>query len=939
MKKSLSLLLTFALVFGLFANMASAAETPASAGKYLFDNKIVQGNGTDLLVNDTWKRQDLAVLLSRLMGVEAAAKATAKSHTYKDVRGTFYDGYLSWAREKGYLEGASATSFGFDQLLNNQSFYAVVLRAVGVDTTGEKYKDVPELAVAAGIAPADTNWSAAAKRGETYVAIYTALGTVVGDTGRTLGEILGLPGFEVTAATAISSVTATGAKKLTVTFNGTVDTAKAKISVFNGTNPVNSKSITFSDDKKSAVVEFANNLAEAEYTVKVEDVAATVLEAKVKVEAEKVTKIELVSDKAAIDRNNSKQVQVGYKVLNQYGENVTASNNVSATSGRGTAAADPAKGLVTVTSNSDFILNESVNVSLLHTNGTYVSAILTVSAVARVSSVKIEELYHADKKELVVGNSNASEFKLIVDLKDQYGASVTDVTYLNDDLLVIVGNTTVASLLDYGTVGGVANTAKYSTDTFNGTKKVFLTIASGLTQDGTSTIQVMSKTTGNKDTFDVVVKQNTKVDKLTISAPVSAAANSVVTIPFTAVDQFGKTIENPTNAMVNSMTISGGDISDANGYGFVKDHVKNVTELKAKMPATKGPVIVTIVTGTFKETAQITFNVTDAKVATVISGVKDLDKAILQGGSVTLGTGNVVIKDQYNGDFTITTWGTEYRVAVESSDTSKVELTPSTGPDAIANGTISTKLTGKAKGSSTITLKLQKIDGGVWKDVANSSYSYSEKVVDKSEITEYTATVDGKILAGGSTDYSKELKVKGALADGTSVSVTRDVYNYEVDASSLPATVHYTPADGKIAVDAGHTVDGTTKEDKFNIVVIIKGANQEIKVVEVTTSKAASKAETLAVSTRDGGIATKESDNVISVTQAALRANGLTTLINDAVETKDQYGVVIADAYTNYASNYSNSDRQTIATVNAGDTFNVAVVAGGKTLSLKVIVK
>src|SRR5690606_14005317 len=118
--------------------------------------------------------------------------AADKTHTYADVPAGFYDGYLSWAKEEAYMEGHSGTQFGFSETLSNQQFYAVVLRALGIDTTGDNYAKTMELAVEVGIVAEGTDPAADAKRGATYVAVVAALDTVVEGTNETLGEKLGL---------------------------------------------------------------------------------------------------------------------------------------------------------------------------------------------------------------------------------------------------------------------------------------------------------------------------------------------------------------------------------------------------------------------------------------------------------------------------------------------------------------------------------------------------------------------------------------------------------------------------------------------------------------------------------------------------------------------------------------------------------------------------
>jgi hypothetical protein len=229
MKKSFSLILAIALVFSMVTPMAFAAEK--SAGEYLAEIGVIKGSlSGDLMENETWKRQDVTVILSRLLGAEDEAQKTAKSHTFADVTDPYYDGYISWGKENGYFQGHSEVRFGYNEEITMYDFLAVMLRALGVDTTGDNYANVPQLAVEYGlIDSADQDLSVAATRGEYYVVIVTTLNAEVED-GVTLGEKLGLPGFapEEPDALEVEKASAPNLKQVVVEFNQDVtDNAEA----------------------------------------------------------------------------------------------------------------------------------------------------------------------------------------------------------------------------------------------------------------------------------------------------------------------------------------------------------------------------------------------------------------------------------------------------------------------------------------------------------------------------------------------------------------------------------------------------------------------------------------------------------------------------------------------------------------------------------------
>lgn len=223
MKKSLSLLVAIAMVFSMFAAVASAAEKQ-SAGEYLQEIGVIKGNLEGNLNEDKeWKREDLTVLLSRLLGVEKAASEHANNHGFTDVTNSFYDGYISWAKAEGLMEGKGNDKFGYNDPLTNQQFAAVVLRALKIEAA---YDDVPTVAVEKKLVAEGTDFKANALRGVTYEVIVTALNTEVTGTGKKLGTILGLKGFEIKEL-ALESVLAPSRANVVLSFNTEVGEAKA----------------------------------------------------------------------------------------------------------------------------------------------------------------------------------------------------------------------------------------------------------------------------------------------------------------------------------------------------------------------------------------------------------------------------------------------------------------------------------------------------------------------------------------------------------------------------------------------------------------------------------------------------------------------------------------------------------------------------------------
>ncbi|WNR44677.1 S-layer homology domain-containing protein [Paenibacillus roseipurpureus] len=961
MKKSLKVLASATLAFSLFASVAMAAETTPAATTApaavktskdfkdlagldaaltakidaLLAKGYMDGKGDNFDVTGNMTRAEAAKLVAKIFGLTVGTETTS---SFKDVDGT--DASIAWsipfieaAKKAGIIDGMTDTTFAPKDNVTLGQLATLLVKGFGkgadVKTTTPWYQGYLDVAKANNV-DLGTDGAKLATRADLVVGSFAASAAVE-------------------AAQAVTAdFKATGAKKFTVTFNKAVDTSKAVIAVKNGTNAVNTKSVTFSDDKKTATVEFPYALAAADYTVSVTGLGKD-LTGTVKVEAEKVTKINFNSDKAVLVRGDLKKVKVGYKVFNQYNEEITSSTSLTATTSAGTIVGGNtvSGGTITIDNGSaDFKANDPIAVSLIHTNGTFASATVTVGAVANVSAIEIKSQYqnNTTKSDLQAGNANVGEYNLVLEAKDQYGNSVTDTAVLASDLLVTVSNTAVVSVAGY-----TNNAATFANLTIDGSNKAVLTLAGGLTA-GTSNVTLISKSTGAKSSFDVVVKDSVKVDNFTMTVPALAVAAEETVIPFTALDQFNKDVAHPTAASFTSVNTTSGSIV------FEKDVVANKTNMKLVNPS-KGTVIITIVTKTNK-VQQLTVNVVDAKVPTVVSATKDFSTSVLKTGTVTIGKANIVVKDQYGRDMT-PNWGDgtvaasaapEYRVVVESGTVGNVSVSSNVYVD----DTNSVVLTGAAKGTSTITLKLEKAtDTAAFAPVANGSYTYTQKVVENADIASYEATVSGTVYNdGASATYGKDLVVTGILADGSKVTIPSVAANYDVISSN--AGVVYTrnsdPAvAGKITA-ANFAFSGTDTSADAVVTVVVKGATTQTIPVTVKVSKATPAIQTLSLKDKyEVGspavtVAKKESDGVVSALAADVDTIGeLEAVVEGIVKSVDQYGVEIAEDFAQANIIVSNltvaSATKDLAHVATGDTFNVTAIIGSKVISFKVIVK
>ncbi|WP_026477314.1 S-layer homology domain-containing protein [Alkaliphilus transvaalensis] len=229
MKKVLSLVLALAMVLGSFGFTFAAAPTATvnEAGEILRDLGVLEGYQGDLNLEGPLKRQDMIVLLSRLLGVEDEAKSFPLPTTFTDVKGDFYPPYIAWAQSQGLVEGMGNGLFGYDDQLTVKHLVTFLLRALGHE--GQEAWNMAD-AAAADFTSAALN--SQATRGVMAQATVAALSMEVAEGGMTLGTKLGFEGYEIEEPTPekleVVSVSATNLKEVEVKFNQPVDRVTAE---------------------------------------------------------------------------------------------------------------------------------------------------------------------------------------------------------------------------------------------------------------------------------------------------------------------------------------------------------------------------------------------------------------------------------------------------------------------------------------------------------------------------------------------------------------------------------------------------------------------------------------------------------------------------------------------------------------------------------------
>lgn len=939
MKKSLSLILALAMVFSMFASVAFAAETTTTPKtteeKYAELEKlgIFEGDGTGANLEGEMDRAQLAKIVAKLKNLSEDKAA----NTYSDVPADHWAaGFIGAVTKAGIFDGVAEGQFDPAGKVTLEQLAKVLVVTAGLTESTDAVTGVV------------SDWAkgyvaAAVKAFGLTQADYTVnaiRGVFVELTYEALDAINGSVKAEVSAKIV-------GAKKIEVTFNKAVDTAKAEFSLKKGSITATINKTSYNDAKTVFTLETSIPLSKGEYTLTVGGVVSPAYTQTFTVEDEKVVSIQFASDKASLDRTTSKTIHANYKVLNQYGEDISKNKAITFTSTKGTASGSNGELTVTTgTYGSDYLLNETVAVSALHDSGVYAQQTLTVSAVAKVATMEVKGLYNKDSKTPEVGK-NPGDFAIEIIAKDQYGNKVP-ASLIGDDVVVTNSNNSIL------TIPSVSNKVTFTTDTDReallrlAAPDVVIDTATGakatnFVNAGKSTVYIMSTTSGNRVEFTVDVAAAGKVDVLSLNTPELAVAGEDVKIPFTSADQFGKELGKAADLAGLSaldFSVSGAGLSKAN-LKFVADYANDKVELvlDAKTATVSENAQQVFINGVVNnKLVQLNFNLQPKAEPKVILSVDEVTGAVAQGGLTTIKYDKIKVQDQYGRTKTFKDFSTDYVINLSTSTSNKLVLSAAQINGTVQSATVTAAIdtaTDKFAGYADVTLKLRaKNAAATASDIDVRNISIKNVKID--EIVGYEVAQVGKVYAkpaANAADYSVDLKVNGLLADGTKVTVPAPTGSAKGnDYYSVTDATYLAYAGGKLT--ASPAIDfGTGTEKTFGIVVVgnAKDGAQDVKSQNVVVSKDAPVAAKFELQAATN--ITKKSDTVVAASQATVSALNKVNFANSVIKVTDQYG---KNPVTNATSVYVSKEFNVAET---GNTINVTAVIDGQTYQFKLVVE
>ncbi|MGP3561993.1 S-layer homology domain-containing protein [Geobacillus sp. BK01] len=937
-------------VASLAAGFTDVAPQYKEAVDFLVSTGATNGKTeTQFGVYEEITRLDAAVILAKLLKLDVD---NAKDAGFTDVPKDRAK-YVNALVEAGVLNGKGDGKFGAYDKLTRVQMAKIVANAYKLEKQNDSA--LPFTDVNATWAPfVKALYDNGVTSGKTPTSFGAYQNITRGDFARFVFKAA-----NVNVAPAVVSVSAINAKTLEVKFNKAVDDTKAKFEVKRGNITANVSKITWNKDKTAAQIELASKLFAGDYTVNVTGLTDQVLTGTVKVENEKVAKIEIASDLAVLTGTSS--VSVGYKVYNQYGEDITAKTTITATSSSGSASADAAKGIVNITGLTNPKAGDKLSLTLVHgETATATSKVLTVSDASKVSEVTIEGLYNADKKELSEDTRDA-DFYLLINAKDQYGNELKASDLNASSVVVNSSNPLVAK----------ATASDFKEITVDGKKRIALKLDTSTATAGKTTVSIISLASAKVAQYEVEVKEGAKVDNFVLSQPELAVAKEKVVLPFEAYDKQGNKVNK--YELLNAVRVT----STAGSVAFVKDAKANTTNLVLDLTSVTNPtkVTVTAITPTQK-VVNLVVDVKEAAKPVYIAGVKDVTTNVEVGQKFELGLSNIVVKDQYEREFKLTdkvgTGAGQYQIKAMIPSNTVLDFVSS--QDTIDANADKIVLKGQAKGTETVTLTLLDNAGN---PIAGSEFSFTSRVAAADEYVSYEVKAidplydDSKVDINAASDtdsYVRDVVVYGVLANGQKVVLPSSAYTVTSSTKGIEVIQPNTSHGYQLNVQAAETSGTGTSlvqyakdatEAKGTAVITInangKQLTQEFTITQAKPQVASVKFDKNLV---DNGVAN------VADSSGNISAANLFALVTGAT-VEDQYGETVTINPANGAITFADTttasssilvtDYTSVGTANHtiigngtasvaisgadnGETFKATFNFGGYQVPVKVVV-
>lgn len=358
----------------------------------------------------------------------------------------------------------------------------------------------------------------------------------------------------------ITDLKASKVNILTATFAAPVDTDDVNVTVTKGTNKVDA-TVAWNEDKTVATITTTAKMTVGTYTVTAASKTDETKKAEKSVEIENqyVAEIQILNDIALTgskvvsgDAIDAMEAYVYYKVVDQYGEDLTASTSIQWSTSTGNnpeVQRSEGKLILTRSDQKAFTYGEQIYVTGVYTRtGVSVNATLTIGTAQALHAIEMAGFVKKNTTTLVQtlpSGFKSGEYYLVYDAVDQNGNALkADATYAggtNNQITFISDNVLVIREIK----GDSTNQA--TTVVLDGHEYNAIPVIPGeyVDRGGEVNITAIATRTGNRTVKNYVVGQNQILASFDMSDPAGTVADGeTFEIPFRALDQNGDAITN-----------------------------------------------------------------------------------------------------------------------------------------------------------------------------------------------------------------------------------------------------------------------------------------------------------------------------------------------------------------------------------------------------------
>ena len=635
-----------------------------------------------------------------------------------------------------------------------------------------------------------------------------------------------------------------------------------------------------------------------------------------------------------IDSPNNQKAYAYYKVLDNFGEDVTEQPIGANIYANGTLVTK--KGEVEFTNTNGFMLGTTYGLTLVdQSSGKTATATLTVSRESVLSEASFKGLYNKKDDKFVESlgeRADLSDYVLLFEGKDQYGRKLNRANKLQVTIGGATGLQAKTDNVDQVKVDGV----EYMTVGLS-------RFTQGKLNAGEATIQAFSLESGKQSTpVKINVVASTEVKTLSIgNGPKTIVAGEEAELSYSAVDADGKPVTDFD--ILSRVVLNGG--KDNKGVRFVKKAGKAVLMYMPAADAniaTARPEYISYVTLTNNVgTAVVTVN--PARVPTKIAGLKkDTATGITATGNspsvdntLYVTASSIILKDQYGDDIDFDKLGTDYKIrvnfgprtegvfatygairganVVESIDFDKTALATPKNVNivkAVATAPAISK-------SVNVEISVLKKDGTDFKELAGSKYTFKLSTTNTATVKDVRIEdIDLAEASSGTAVNYVVPEVTGTIAGSRVTLIRGKDYQIISGTDRVP--------------DLNTLTNGATEGKATVSIILLNDEGKRIDKEYTFSKKAPVVAEAEVKDGSDGEVVSASS--VVAVTN-----------VLNALKIKDQYGNtyatsdLVGKAYVTFkdlpdkaeVSKNGGYDAKITAGVKQGDVITVKIVFSG----------